>query len=137
YNQLKGTRMNGYFRDGVIDYMRAKGNAESIYYARDKENYLVGINRVAGDIIDLRFKDKELNRVVVMNEVKGTMYPVTQMPDGEKRLRNFKWQEDRRPKTKFELFEPPKPRVKPEDEKKEKDDEKNSDSTNNVVGMNF
>jgi lipopolysaccharide export system protein LptA len=108
YNQLKGNRMNGYFREGVIDYMRAKGNAESIYYAKDKEDYLVGINRVAGDIIDLRFLNKELNKVVVMNEVKGTMYPVTQMPESEKRLRNFKWQEDRRPKTKFELFEPPK-----------------------------
>jgi lipopolysaccharide export system protein LptA len=109
YNQVKGNRMNGYFRDGVVDYMRTKGNAESIYYAKDKEDLLVGINRVAGDIIDMRFKDKELNRVVVMNEVKGTMYPVTQMPDSEKRLRNFKWQEDRRPKTKFELLSPAKP----------------------------
>jgi lipopolysaccharide export system protein LptA len=104
YNQLKGNRMNGYFREGVIDYMRAKGNAESIYYAKDEEQYLVGINRVAGDIIDMRFKDKELNRVVVMNEVKGTMYPVSQIPESEKQLRNFKWQEDRRPKTKEEMF---------------------------------
>ncbi|RYY21952.1 MAG: OstA family protein [Chitinophagaceae bacterium] len=109
FNQLKGIRMTGYFKDGDIDYMRARGNAESIYYAKDKEDYLVGINRVAGDIIDLRFLNKELNRVVVMNDVKGTMYPVAQIPDSEKRLRNFKWQEDRRPKTKFELFEPPKP----------------------------
>ncbi|RYY11570.1 MAG: OstA family protein, partial [Chitinophagaceae bacterium] len=31
YNQLKGTRMNGFFKEGVIDYLRAKGNAESIY----------------------------------------------------------------------------------------------------------
>jgi lipopolysaccharide export system protein LptA len=108
FNQLKGIRMTAYFNEGAIDYMRARGNAESIYYAKDREDYLVGINRVAGDIIDLRFLNKELNRVVVINEVKGTMYPVTQMPDSEKRLRNFKWQEDRRPKTKFELFEPPK-----------------------------
>ena len=108
FNQLKGIRMTAYFNEGTIDYMRAKGNAESIYYAKDREDYLVGINRVAGDMIDLRFLNKELNRVVVINEVKGTMYPVTQMPESEKRLRNFKWQEDRRPKTKFELFEPPK-----------------------------
>ena len=109
FNQLKGIRMTGYFKDGEIDYMRARGNAESIYYAKDREDYLVGINRVAGDIIDLRFLNKELNRVVVINEVKGTMYPVSQMPESEKHLRNFKWQEDRRPKSKFELFEPPKP----------------------------
>ncbi len=106
YNQLKGNTLNGYFRDGAIDYMRSKGNAESIYYARDRENLLVGINRVSGDIIDMRFKDKELNRVVVMNEVKGTMYPVSQIPEDQKTLRNFKWQEDRRPKSKLELMQP-------------------------------
>ncbi len=108
FNQLKGTTLNGYFKDGVMDYMRAKGTAESVYYARDKDDLLVGINRVSGDIIDMRFKDKELNRVVVMNEVKGTMYPVSQIPEEQKTLRNFKWQEDLRPKTKFELLEPPK-----------------------------
>ncbi|RYY31426.1 MAG: hypothetical protein EOO04_01250 [Chitinophagaceae bacterium] len=113
FNQLKGTTLNGYFKDGVMDYMRAKGTAESVYYARDKEDLLVGINRVAGDIIDMRFKDKELNRVVVMNEVKGTMYPVSQIPEEQKTLRNFKWQEDLRPKTKLELLEPPKSKTAP------------------------
>jgi len=27
YNQVKGKTLNGIFKDGVIDYMRAKGNA--------------------------------------------------------------------------------------------------------------
>ena len=77
YNQVKGNRLFGYFLDGAIDYMRAKGNAESVYYVRDNEQLLVGINKATGDIIDLRFKNKELNRVVFISDVKGTMYPVT------------------------------------------------------------
>lgn len=104
YNQIRGNRINAYFLDGVIDHMRAKGNAESIYYIEDDDKLLIGVNKATGDIIDMRFAAKELNRVVFINEVKGIMYPVAQFPEAEKLLRNFQWHEDKRPKTKFELF---------------------------------
>ncbi len=104
YNQIRGNRLNGYFIDGVIDYMRARGSAESIYYIEDDDSALIGVNKASGDIIDMRFAAKELNRVVFINEVKGTMYPINQFPEAEKLLRNFQWHDARRPKTKFELF---------------------------------
>jgi hypothetical protein len=109
YNQLKGNRLNGYFTDGTINYMRAQGNGESIYYVKDEKNALVGINNATSDIIDMRFKNKELNKVVFISEVNGTMYPVKQATEQNKILRSFKWLEEKRPKTKFELFEDIKP----------------------------
>ncbi|MBO9202635.1 MULTISPECIES: OstA-like protein [Niastella] len=105
FNQIKGNRLNGYFKNGEIDYMRATGNGESIYYVKDEKGKLVGINNATSDIIDMRFKNKELNKVVFISEVNGTMYPIKQAKEENKQLRNFKWLEDRRPKTKFELFE--------------------------------
>jgi hypothetical protein len=105
YNQIMGNRLNGYFTDGNIDYMRARGNAESVYYVRDDKEKLVGINKATGDIIDLRFKDRELQRVVFISQVNGTMYPVSQLPESERILRRFEWHEEKRPKTKYELFE--------------------------------
>jgi len=104
YNQVAGNRLFGYFKNGEIDYMRSRGNAESIYYVKDDEGRMVGVNKASGDIIDLRFINKELNKVVFISGVKGTMYPVRKFPTEEQSLRGFKWQEDRRPKTKFELF---------------------------------
>ncbi|MBC7830073.1 MAG: hypothetical protein H7122_20170 [Chitinophagaceae bacterium] len=104
YNQVKGNRLFGYFTEGLIDYVRAKGNAESVYYVRDNEELLVGVNKATGDIIDMRFKNKELNRVIFISDVKGTMFPVTQIPEEEKTLRNFQWLDNIRPKTKYELF---------------------------------
>lgn len=104
FNQLKGNRLNGYFIDGNIDYMRAKGNAESVFYVMDEDSALVGINKAAGDIIDLRFVNKELNKVVIISDPKGTMFPAKQATEQDKVLRSFKWLEARRPKTKFELF---------------------------------
>lgn len=105
YNQIRGNRLNGYFIDGNIDRMRARGNAESIYYIKDDNQSLVGVNKATGDIIELRFLNKELNKVVFISEVKGRMFPLSQFPPTERELRGFKWHDERRPKTKFELFE--------------------------------
>ncbi|MBL7696687.1 MAG: OstA family protein [Chitinophagaceae bacterium] len=104
YNQIKGNRLFGYFKEGEIDNIRAKGNAESIYYAKDEEEKIIGINKATSDIIDMRFKNKELNKVVFISAVTGTMLPFTQASEDDRRLRNFKWHEDRRPKSKFELM---------------------------------
>ena len=104
YNQIKGNRLFGYFVKGEINNVRAKGNAESIYYAKDGQEKLIGINKANSDIIDMRFKNKELNRVVFISAVTGTMFPVNEATDEDKRLRSFKWLEDKRPKSKFELF---------------------------------
>lgn len=104
FNQIRGNRLNGYFIDGVIDNIRARGNAESIYYIEDDDKKLIGVNKASGDIIDMRFLNKALQRVVFINDVKGVMYPLRQFPESERELRGFRWREDRRPKTRFELF---------------------------------
>ena len=84
--------------------MQAKGGAQSVYYVKDDKDYLVGVNKAAGDIIELRFKNKELNRVVFISAVTGTMYPVRGISNDEKLLQNFQWLEEQRPKSKYELF---------------------------------
>jgi hypothetical protein len=107
FNQLKGNTINGYFIDGNIDYMRAKGSAESIYYIQDEDSAYSGVNRSTADIIDIYFRNKELSRVVFRSDVNGTLYPFRQVNHQEMRVRAFQWLEIRRPKTKFELFEEP------------------------------
>ena len=104
YNQIKGNRLFGYFTEGEINNIRAKGNAESIYYAKDEEERLIGINKASSDIIDMRFKNKELNKVVFISSVTGTMVPFRMATEEDRQLRSFKWHENRRPKSKFELF---------------------------------
>jgi hypothetical protein len=105
FNQLRGNRLNGVFTEGVIDYMRAKGNAESIYYVTDEDSLLVGINRSQGETIDLRWANGELNRVVIINEAQGTLSPPGMVSAADKTLRDFKWMEDARPKSKFEIIQ--------------------------------
>lgn len=118
YNQVKGRTINGYFKDGNIDYMRAKGNAESIYYGQDDDNKFVSVNKAKSDIIDMYFTDKKPQKVVLRSSVEGTAFPMRQVNHEEMRLRGFKWQDYRRPKTKEELFSPPKPNPVPETKKR-------------------
>ncbi len=102
FNQVKSSRMNGYFREGVIDSVNAKGFAESVYFIQDNDSAYTGINQTKSDAMDVYFKKGEVSKVVFRTAVKGTLWPVTQQ-QGLK-LQGFNWLEARRPKTKYELF---------------------------------
>ena len=106
YNQMGGRTLNGYFKDGALDYMRIKGSpAESVFYPQDDDSAFTGMNRCKGDVIDVYFVDKAVNKVKFINDVDGTLYPIRQIPNDKKYLNKFKWWESRRPKSKWELFE--------------------------------
>lgn len=104
YNQIKGRTINGYFKNGNIDFMRAKGNAESIYYAQDEGSKFIGVNKATADVIDMYFEEKKPEKVIFRSNLVGTTYPMRQVNHEELKLRGFKWLEDLRPKTKYELF---------------------------------
>lgn len=106
YNQIAGRTLNGYFLDGNIDYVRIKGSpAESIFYPQDDDSAYIGMNRSSGDVIDVFFVKKEVNKVVFVNDVNGTLFPLKDIPADKKELKGFKWLDNRRPKNKLELFE--------------------------------
>lgn len=106
YNQIAGRTINGYFKNGQLDFMRTKGSpAESVFYPQDDDSAYIGMNRSKGDLIDIYFENKELRRVKLVNDVDGTLYPIRQIPEDQKYLRRFSWKDERRPKTKWELFE--------------------------------
>jgi lipopolysaccharide export system protein LptA len=105
YNQLKGNTINGFFKDGDIDHIVAKGSAESLYYLQDDDSAYTGANYAQADLINLYFIKKELDKISWLYEVKGGFYPVNQVPEERRRFRYFRWEEARRPKTRAELFE--------------------------------
>lgn len=106
YNQVAGKTINGYFRDGLIDYMQVKGSpAESIYFVQDKDSAFTGMNHADGSVIDMYFIKQQLDKVKFLNDVHGKLYPMRHIPKGQEYLKKFSWLEARRPKNKLELFE--------------------------------
>jgi len=104
YNQVKGNSMTGWFRNGTIDTYRAKGSAENIYYTADEAGGFIGVNRSTSDVIDVSFQERKPYKVVFRNNLQGTLSPIRQVNNTEMKVRGFKWFDDKRPKTKFDLF---------------------------------
>lgn len=105
YNQIKSTNMDGFFKEGQLDSVLARGAAESIYFVQDKDSAFNSVNQTKSDRIDIYFDSGELYKVVLRRSVEGTMYPIKQKSPSETRLQRFRWLDIRRPKTKYELFE--------------------------------
>jgi lipopolysaccharide export system protein LptA len=105
YNQVKSSRLDGYFFEGKIDSVRATGLAESIYFVQDDDSAYTGVNQTKSDAMDVYFKDGDLKRVVFRSAVKGTLWPISHKKPSEMRLPGFIWLEGQRPKSKYELME--------------------------------
>ena len=63
------------------------------------------MNKSTSDAIELFIVNKNANKIKYINDVKGILYPMNQIPEQLKLLKNFNWQDTRRPKNKLELFE--------------------------------
>jgi hypothetical protein len=70
--------MDAYFIDGAIDSVRARGSAECVYYIQDEDSAFTGINQSNAELMDVYFKEKEIQRVVFRTAVKGTIWPMKQ-----------------------------------------------------------
>ncbi len=105
FNQIKSSRIDGFFTNGNLDSIRAKGSVQAIYYLQDEDSAYTGVNHVTQtDIIDAYIVDKQLKKVVLRGEPKGVVYPIRQKRPGEMQLEGFRWREAERPKTKYDLL---------------------------------
>jgi lipopolysaccharide export system protein LptA len=106
YNQAGGRTLNAYFKNGKIDFARLKGSpSETVFYPQAEDSSYTGMNRTSGDVAEVYFLKEEIHKIKFINNVDGTMYPLNQIPADKKYLKNFKWEDKRRPKNKLELFE--------------------------------
>lgn len=104
FNQLKGKRINAFFANGEINLIRARIGAESIYYIPDEDSALIGVNKLEGEMIELRFVNKELDKVASIGQPTGRMNPIQQATESDTKLNNFNWREAERPKSKYDIL---------------------------------
>lgn len=104
FNQLRSTTINALFEDGKIYFMRAKGNAENVYYGQDEQNRFIGVSKSSSDVIDMLFDDSKPKRVSFIRGFDGTSYPMRQANHEELKIRGFQWLDKIRPKTKFDIL---------------------------------
>ena len=104
FNQLKATTINALFTDGKISSMRARGNSEYVFYNQDDHKKFISVNKATSDVLQALFKDNKPERVTPISNADGTMYPMRQVNHEELRIRNFKWLDRIRPKSRFDIL---------------------------------
>ena len=105
FNQIKGNDITGYVAGETLDWMHVEGNAETINYIKDDAGAYMSVNKAQCSIINIFFKKGEVNKVVLIKDPEGTVYPFTQRPKDQLLLENFKWDIKRQPKSKYELMQ--------------------------------
>ncbi|NOX48778.1 MAG: organic solvent tolerance protein OstA [Chlorobi bacterium] len=104
YNQVKGRTLVGYFKNNEMVKIMINGNAESIYFVRDEDKNLMGINKSVSSDMNIYLENNEISILTPIINVDAHMYPVGELSGPELKLKHFKWIEGRRPVKKEDVF---------------------------------
>ncbi|MFC5407960.1 OstA-like protein [Larkinella bovis] len=97
FNQVKGRTLTAYFaydrqKDrSDIDHVVVEGNGESLYFAVDDHNKMVGMNRVLCSKMTIRFVDRKVKKISFYGQPDSKLVPPKELKESDKRLDGFNW----------------------------------------------
>lgn len=112
FNQVKGKKLIGLFKDNELHTVDIIKNAEYIFYAYE-EKELVGIDRSISAKMKIIFKNKTIETLERIGRPDGITYPLKNFTEDLTKFRGFSWRDDERPKSVEDLFKDDLPLVLP------------------------
>jgi len=106
YNQVKGLNLYGKFKDNKLYEVDIVKNAEVIYFVRNDQKELIGINKNVSSKINMELNENDIETITFFTTVSGEIYPEKELPENARKLRGFSWRGDERIKTKEDIFPP-------------------------------
>ena len=97
FNQVKGKKITTYFKGNDIDNMYNEGNAETVYWLRDDDGSLIGVNFSQSSEMDIKIRNRQISNIRFYQNIKETLYPEEQLKDNMEYLKGFLWQEEKKP----------------------------------------
>ncbi|REA57689.1 hypothetical protein DSL64_23420 [Dyadobacter luteus] len=92
YNQVKGRTINAYFEaKNALKQVLVDGNGESVYYAIDDKQKMIGLNRVICGKMNLQFEENQVRRIAFIGKPDGQLIPPTKIKPQERQLDGFNW----------------------------------------------
>ncbi|MGV9003616.1 OstA-like protein [Flavobacterium sp.] len=104
YNQVKGQNLYGKFVDSKLREVDLVKNTEVIYYMRNDDQELIGINKSVCSKINMILDGNTIETITNYNQVEGEIFPEKDLPENARKLRGFIWRGDERIKTKDGIF---------------------------------
>jgi len=104
FDQIKGQKLFGLFRENELYHVDIIKNAEKIYYSYNENQELVGIDKSKSGKISIELNNNAINEMRLLQQVDGSIYPEDEFPKNASKLRGFVWRDDERPKSVEDLF---------------------------------
>ncbi|WP_173971951.1 OstA-like protein [Flavobacterium bizetiae] len=104
YNQVKGLNLFGKFKDGKLHDVDVIKNTEVVYYMRNDDHELIGINKNVSSKINLILENNDIETITFFNKVDGDIYPEADLPENARKLKGLRWRGDERIKSKDDIF---------------------------------
>lgn len=104
YNQVKGLNLFGKFKEGKLHDVDVIKNTEVVYYMRNDDNELIGINKNVSSKINLILENNDIETITFFNKVDGDIYPEADLPENARKLKGLRWRGDERIKSKDDIF---------------------------------
>ncbi len=105
FNQIKGRDMYAKFKGKEIETVDFIGNGETLTYLRDdKTTELIGISKTTCSKFHIEFDKQQIKEIRYLVNEDGKTYPPSKLPENARKLKDFIWREDERPKTKDDIF---------------------------------
>lgn len=104
YNQIKGRDMVGYFKKNQIYKFRVLGNAETIYFMREEDKSMIGINKAQATDMLIFLENNQIKTITYLEKVTGVIWPEKDVSPNDLRLRGFIWLGEKRPRSVGEIF---------------------------------
>lgn len=104
YNQVKGKKVKGVFKDDTIRKVYVDGNGQSIYFTGDEKKKVQAMNKIICSDIVMTFRKNKLSDILFLKKPEGTLFPIQDVSKSDKQLEGFKWEIEKRPKNKKDLI---------------------------------
>ena len=109
FNQIKGAVLYGLFKENKLVQVDIDKNTETIYFQRNDDLELIGINKVICNRIKILFQDQVLTDVYYYDNVEGTLFQEANLPENARELEGLTWRGDELISSKKDLFKDEKP----------------------------
>jgi lipopolysaccharide export system protein LptA len=104
FNQIRGKQMRAYFRDNQLYSIKVMGNAETIYYIREENLELIGINKSIASNMVIFLENRKVKKINYLSKPEAALYPIKDLPAEDQFLKDFKWITGQRPSNKNDIF---------------------------------
>ncbi|WP_420149147.1 OstA-like protein [Spirosoma sp.] len=81
----------------VLDRVIVEGNGQSIYYALDEKNKMIGLNHVESSRMNIEFADNKVGRIRFYGHPDSQLIPPKEFTSEAQQLDGFRWREQEKP----------------------------------------